>query len=288
MSTNVDSFFDRVHEIKDFSLVVALPPIMHWSDSKFAVKLAERLYDEVQSIVRTAEFFYETQIRATHAADKVVVEYADDKFDFSITCSRDGIHILRPGSRMAAFTEWYRRFMPQCKQLVDSIVAVLQDLLGRKISPVGVIYRFSVITFDFRQPLLPAHRLRNFEVLQPLCAALPRDDGSLGGTTESVQSVSRFDFNVHRWHGAVGARRNVVYRVEAPANKDYTSIWFTFAFKGETYTEPSTGVRYEVNVEDLLEEHESAFDWFRDCALGGFMKSLLGQHQFDTTASFIP
>jgi hypothetical protein len=159
-------------------------------------------------------------------------------------------------------------------------------LRSRSQSVISVSYSFQVVAYDFVDR---GRSLKNYQVLSKLITQIPSLSGLITTLGDDTKDVSRLDYKVNLWDGEDGpSRRRLTYSVEAPSNRSFSGLWFSFSFGSETYTDPITGRREWSDPALLLEEHGRVYDFMWKKGISGFMKSLLSHLVFKTTATYIP
>lgn len=281
-----EAFGYLVEDINNFSLTAEFPAIAGWENSDLRAKLHDRLHDDVTKLLRTAEFYSESRLEQQKGPDYFAIFFQDDTYDFQMACYNNRLVLRKSGLRLATFHDWYHAAIPSVKQTFESVLSVMGKELGRNQGITSVQYSFAFIAYDFFNK---GRRLKNFEVLQKLITQVPTETGEIREMGAGPQEISRLDYNVNCWDGTEKPnRRRIRYSVEAPSNRGFAGLWFVFGYGSETYTDPDTGMREWVEPSILLEEYDRAYRFVWDRAIGGFMKSLLSQLQFKTTASYIP
>lgn len=280
--------FSKLVDIREFALVAEVPPLFTWSDAKLARKVADRIFEQLRDVVRAARFYFDTELKASIDEDGVAITYADDRYDFRVVCQGSSIAIHRRGSSLSNFHGWYTALMPSAQGIVTNVANILSQESGRKLDIIRAQYHFKFLIYDI-QPDNQTKTVRNSEIMRKLLNGFPDDSGRMTTVQDTLQTVSRADVSVGRWIGADQRRRLVRYSVEAPANMEWSSLWFHFTYGSESYTSPDTGVRMEVSAEGVLAEYEAAYiEFLRGCAINGFLESLMTGYRFRTTASDIP
>ncbi len=280
---NEDEFFYRVQNLKRFGLQINFPTISNWDDKSVRAMIQDRMYDEIRGLTQTVKFYKEDQLEMNSGPESVAVEYNDDIYDFAFICYNDRFILTKSGVAMEVFHKWYKEVSPHLGGVIDSVLSVMKDALNRQqaISTVG--YSFELIAYDFRKD---GSRVRNTEVLSDLINYSPSEDGSIAPVEHEL--LARLDYNVMISDGKGDDRRSLTYNVEAPANRDYSGVWFKFQYTSSTYTDPSTGERSWIDPSVLLNEPDRAYEFFWMRAVSGFMKSLVKDLAFSTTPTYIP
>lgn len=275
-----------IDDINSFTLTADFPAIADWENAKLRALLHDRLHDDVTKLLRTAEFYSDNKIQQRKGIDHFIIAFTDDEYDFEIRCYNNRLVLNKNGLRMKTFHHWYHAAVPGIKQLFESVLSVMSKELSRNQAITSVYYQFCFIAYDFVDK---GKKLKNFQVLNKLITQSPNQLGEIEPMKEDRRDISRLDYSVQCWDGSGKEdRRNLRYAVEAPANRGYSGLWFYFGYSSETYKDSITGEREWIEPAVLLEEYERAYDFLWKRGMGGFMKSLLHNIKFETTATYIP
>jgi hypothetical protein len=280
------AFAFKVQNINNFTLTAAFPAIADWENAKLRSLLHDRLHDDISKLLRSAEFFSEERLEQKTGADYFTVQYEDDVYDFAISCYHNRLVLEKRGVLLRTFHHWYHAAVPGVKTVFDSLLSLMSTELKRNQAITSVSYKFRFVTYDFSSSGKPK---KNFQVLNRLITLVPGPTGDIASMSDEPKDISRLDYHANCWDSdGNGQRRRLSYSAQAPANRNYSGLWFDFAYGSETYADPETGAREASDPGLLLDEYERvyAFMWHR--AVGGFMKSLLNKIDFETTASYIP
>jgi hypothetical protein len=134
-----DTFDDRssfayvIENINQFTLSASFPPIAGWEDEELRAKLHDRLHDDVTQLLRTAEFYNESQLEQSKGVDYFNVEFRDDIYDFSVYCYYDRIVVRKAGVKLSTFHHWYHAAVPFFRQLFESMLSVMSKELIPKL-----------------------------------------------------------------------------------------------------------------------------------------------------------
>lgn len=280
------AFSYQVANINHFSLTAGFPPIADWENPKLRSLLHDRLYDDVSKLLRSAEFFSEERLEQKTGPDYFAVQYGDDVYDFEVSCYKNKLLFEKRGVLLETFHHWYFAAVPGVKTVFESLLSLMSTELKRNQGITSVSYQFRFVAYDFTDA---GKDVRNFQVLNRLITLVPGPNGEIQQLGSDPHEVSRLDYKANHWDvDDSGARRRLTYAAQAPANRNYSGLWFDFAYGSETYADPATGTRAAPEPSLLLDEYDRvyAFMWHR--AIGGFMRSLLSRIGFATTASYIP
>lgn len=284
----IGKLLPKISDISDFSFIAEIPSINLGNDPKIMHRVGDRIYDLMQDVVRAADFHKVDVLRVVNGADQIVVQYPDDQFDFAVRCGSKTIAITRSGSRFANFHDWYVAFMPSAQGVLTTVATILSEELERKIELQRAWYEYKFLVYDLH-PENTDDLIRNTEIMKKLLKGFPDDQGVIIDSTEIFGALGRVDIDMSRWIGDPGERRRIRFSVEAPGNKRYSSLWFSFQYIGETYTDPDTNLREAFEADLLLSEYDKAYIQFlRDSAINGFMEWLLKGYRFNTTSGGLP
>jgi hypothetical protein len=178
--------------------------------------------------------------------------------------------------------------MPSAQGVLSKVSTILTDAMGRKIDIQTASYQFSFLIYDFCLETTD-HKVRNSEIMRKLLKGFPDEQGAITDLPNVIQSLGRVDVNLTRWIGSEGSRRRLGYSVRAPANMNYSSLWFNFSYMGESYTDAETNIREAFNSSTFLSEYDDAYTSFlRDNAINGFLEWLLRGYRFKSTSGNLP
>jgi hypothetical protein len=165
------------------------------------------------------------------------------------------------------------------------MLSLMSTELRRNQSVTNVAYNFGFVCHDFSDG---GRSLKNFQVLNRLITLVPGPGGEIAAMSDDPKEISRLDYKANCWDVDGDSRRRLTYAAKAPANRNYSGLWFDFGYGHDTYTDPETGFRQAGEPVLLLDEHERVYSFMWHRAVGGFMRSVLNRITFDTTASYIP
>jgi len=297
--------FRNLSNILGFDLLVEVPRMYQWVGGELAPYVVSRMYEEVMVVLDSAAFYSFERISATVSSDRAGVTYLDDEFGFSVYFEESGnLRIERSGSTLERFYHWYVRIMPSLTSLVNRILTAVADVLrsGRDTSslrtpsrplelrPVGVQYSFRFLAYDFTRP--PSEDVdRNVVILRELLRAVPGPTGHLHDATKLEQAghFGRIDIALSRFmQDRAGEWAREIYRMEAPSNRRYTTLWFDFIYKGETFETPE-GERVRFSPDAFLHAYELPFvDFLKQRVIEGFLTQLTASTMFETSTGSLP
>jgi hypothetical protein len=274
--------FAKLNDISRFVLVANIPKIS-WTDDKVANRVIDRLYDHLRDVVKAAGFYYDDELTPFRRGNGIGIEYADDIFAFNIRCNDSEIVIERRGSRLSRFHDWYLALMPSSQGLITTFATIVAEEQQRKIEVLRAQYKYEFVLSELVAENT-GKRVKNAEIMRKLLKGYPDDNGLLTDHAALLDTIGRTDFHATRWIGEEGRRRLMRFSVEAPANSAWSTLWCFFGFAGESYTSPDGATREAFVPDSFLSEYERAYaQFFRDCAVNGFMEWLLAGFQFKTT-----
>jgi hypothetical protein len=151
-------------------------------------------------------------------------------------------------------------------------------------------YEFEVIAYNF-QRTNARNKSGNLELMMRALTLLPDENGRLfNSVNQRPESFGRINYSVGRWTGPKEALRREIYEASAPSNNDWSSIWFTFSYIGDSNTTPD-GRRGAFVDRDFTTSRGAMVpyvDFFRDRALCGFVETLTEGYAFQTTPDILP
>lgn len=250
-------------------------------------RVMDRLYGDAVNLVTRAEFFSPHGIKQSKESDHITLQYDDDIFSFKLSLYEGRLVLEKTGGKMSSFFRWYKAAMYELSSIVKSLMDLFKDISGRPIAPTRTRYSFRFIFYDMRTK--DTHEVaKNSYIMKRLITRVPSPNGQIADVALAQTEVSRMDYAVSAWSGTGDDRRLFQYMVEAPANNEYGSLWLSFAYGSETYSDPATGSRSTVEPMRLLDEYEKVFSFMWKQGLVGFAQSLLQNVEFQTTAGYVP
>lgn len=293
-----------VSNIHDFEYNASTTLAGRWSKVIDADRVAIRVQASILESLRLAEFHNPGDLDVLLLPGGIRFEYSDPDYGFVWSIDDDGaIKLRRPGSSLKRFHEWYRKFMPSVSSVLREIVAALDDEIARtsgrrnNLAIHDVSYTFRIICFGFapvpnqKTPLGEVPVVTNLDLMKRLLNRLPDADGRLADTGDvRREEYGRLDYQASRWVKTGETNANEVYRVEAPSNNAWSSLWFTFLFGGSTrYAEDGTRQPFDSDsfVAPSLND-EAYLHFFRDRAVQNFLSSVTSGFTFNTTPSQLP
>jgi hypothetical protein len=280
--------FSQLADIRNFRLIADIPPIGAWADDTFTSRLGYRIYEHLREVIKAARFFYVDELKPIKGVDQVIVQYLDDRYDFNVVCSEGNISIQRRGSRLSNFHTWYMSLMPSANGILSHISSALSDMLNRNIDFMRASFRFSFLIYDITS-FSTNRPVKNSEIMRKLLSGYPDEGGVITESADVLPRMGRVDVAMTRWIGVEDRRRLLRFSVEAPANMGWSSLWFTFEYRGESYTSPDNNTRETFDPNVFLAEYDRAYiNFLRDAAINGFMQWLMRGYSFRSTAGELP
>jgi hypothetical protein len=296
-TSGVDLFDLCMRDIATYHFAVSVPPVQIPVSGDRAERMVNQLYDRIVEINEDAGFHFPQHLEIvrvnTSEEAGIGVKFGDDEYDYQVLMMEGRILVQRRGSALGTFVDWYARFMPSARQLVDTAMTAIMEDTGVDSQPISVTHGFEFILYDLRTP--DGAELRNWNVVKRLISNYPDERGRIaeaagGDEDEGGSHVARVDFDVCRWiDGPDGQRVQCWYGVEAPANKLWSTLQLNLRVQGQAYKSPWGGQRTDFDSARFLGDYEFPLIGFlRDRALDGFARSLLDGVRFTTTTARIP
>ena len=242
-----------------FQFHTELPMTVVWANDEVCHRVAQLVFDEVLEVLRVSGLYRYDQLSVLASDEQIMVQYSDDRFGFEVNLQNESLKISRRGSSMDRFHRWYVEVAPHFGGLVEKVC----DIDG--------------------------HTLLNSEVLEELVPRCPGEAGSLASTETETKSIARLDATFQKWQQRNGRTWIEIYSVEAPSNRDWSSIWTTFSMVGRSFEGPSGGVRTEFEAAAFISDYVTPYiEFLRDRGLQGFLSGLTAGRTFSTTAGSLP
>lgn len=321
---SVDPFEVEVHDLRDLTFEVFVSPEIFFSvknvaSFRFSAKLAyagrwegsdepkrisQKLYYYLLGILHATDFHDPQQLQVFYQEGGFKIVYEDPEYGFTVILSESGwFRLERDGSSLERFHQWYTKLMPSLQGIIETVKSAVNEEISRttgvrrsesdeqdymQLQQAG--YEFDVIAYGFRRS--NAHgRSSNLDLMMRALTLLPDDHGRLTRSDEQKrESFGRINYSVGRWSGNGEARRREVYQVSAPSNNEWSSLWFTFSYIGDSYISPE-GLRAPFVEKDFLTSRGALVpyvDFFRNRALCGFVATLTDSYEFSTTPDILP
>ena len=288
LSTNLvnvlqGSLSSPINHIRTFSVSASWPRITQWANDEVRRKLAATIFDNLREVVNSSGFYYDHELKLTFNDDEIIVVYEDDIYDFSVRVTPDGVSLLKSIIEVKTFAAWVYNIMDSIQSILKTIKGTVKELYKRDVAFTTVTYEIQILLFDFRDE--EGNAVTNSAIMTKLFRAFPDKEGNLfgAGAKDDLEAVSRADYNVHQWVGTGDEARNTKYRVEAPFNRIKSTLWFTFAYSGLSYTSPN-GERWKGTPDDLVNETGQFLEHIQGRAISKFMRDLLEGHRFDSAS----
>jgi hypothetical protein len=281
--------FTQLAHIRNFSLIADIPYAGSFSNEEFTQRVAISIYENLRDVLGAAKFFYEDELKVSRGGGEVEVEFEDDRYGFRVICREGNVIIQRFGSALSNFHEWYMGLMPSAPGILGNVRSILETELKRSMAFTKASYKFNFLIYDIIPETttdISSNSVQNWQIMQRLLNGVPGDDGAPTDAPETLRWIGRADYSVNRWTGESGRRRLLQFRVEAPANMEWQTLWFDFSYRGESYTSPETKRRESFNPDLFLTEYNQAYSGFLcECAINGFLRWLMSGYQFKSTPS---
>lgn len=274
--------FEMITGLVQFELVATTSSFAGSSDEPFQTEIGAAAYDHIIDVLRETGFFYEWELKVVRQADSVVVRYDDDRFDFQVAVGEQQIVIRKDRCALEDFHRWYGLFMPSAQGIIQAIQDSLSKASGRKVQILRVGFHFRVTLDQLKDQ--DGREVKNSDVMRRLLRRTPDLGGRIveAETIEDPITLGRQDVTISRWVGPEPLR-NEWFTIEAPGNREWSTLWFRFELRAEPYTRPD-GVRTSFDPGRFLGEYLTAYqEFFRDKALVGFLGSVLDGYSFRST-----
>jgi hypothetical protein len=285
--------FNNLQDIREFYLSVSGRFDLIWLVEKLAVEVGQRVYDSVAEVLLESGLHREEQLSFQVGQSVITVSYEDDRFGFQVDLTRSGFHLRRRGSSLNNFHRWYLAVARHFGLLVEKVFYAVSQVVERHTGfdftyrPTRAEYRFEFILFDFTEA--GGDVLQNVEVLKDVVPLVPGSDGGLQSTVQNREGISRVDVKVIRDQEKEGRVWSEVYDLQAPANRDRTSIWVYFSFLGATRDDAPGDGRIDFDSAAFIGDWVTPLvDFLRDRGIVGFLGSVVGDKKFRTTSAQLP
>jgi hypothetical protein len=282
----------KLLDINRFQFSAEVPMTIVWANDEVRLRVAQLVYDEVLEILRVAGLYRYDQVNVIAGEEEIQVSYSDDKYGFEISLRGERLTIVRQGSSFERFHKWYVEVAPHFGGLTEKVCAAIESSirsvtsLERKMDVQDASYSFRFVLYDVVDV---DRKLLNSEVVQGLLPQSPGPVGSLDSTSSVTESIARLDASFQKWQERDGRPWIEVYSVEAPSNRDWSSVWVTFAMVGRSFERPSDGVRVDFEAAAFIGDYVTPYVVFlRERGLLGFLAGVMRERDFSTTAGLLP
>lgn len=288
--TGDDLLFQHLTDIHDFQLVLQISVIPELADDRISAEIARALYHLTSDLLAAAELYFDNELGIRSRSGQCGVIYDDDRFQFEVLLETERLAIRRTGSSLAWFHRWYATVMYHVPTLVEQILNALETKLGRKVKIVNGGFEWRFVLYDLKMN----GPVQNWKIMKKLLPAFPGDAGMLDQNEQVYRTTARADYNVARWIQVAvpndePVRRILRYTVQAPANKSWSTLWFRLSYAAENYTDPASEEREAVDGLEFLKEFESCYEsYLYPVMLKGFLKSVIGDYTFKSSAGVLP
>lgn len=297
--------FKSVRNIAKFRLIAKLGYAGRWQENDAEPRrTSQKLYYHLLGTLTAAGFHDPQQLEIYYQEGRFRIAYNDPEYGFMITFIENGwMEIERSGSSLARFHEWYVRLMPAMQGIINTIKSSVNEDISDstgirrgdsddqdQLTLQQAQYEFEFVAYNFRRSN-SRDRSANLEIMKRAFVLLPDADGRLGSSdNQDPDAFGRIDYTVNRWVGPVDARRREGYKVSAPSNNEWSSLWFTFGYIGDSYVSPE-GRRSPFNDRDFVTARGALVPYvsfLRDRAIRGFVETLTNGYEFVTTPDILP
>jgi len=282
-----------LRDMNFFQFHTELPMTVVWANDEVRHRVAQLVFDEVLEVLRVSGLYRYDQLSVLASDEQIMVQYSDDRFGFEVNLQNESLKISRRGSSMDRFHRWYVEVAPHFGGLVEKVSSAIEEAiksatgLQRRMVVQSASFNFRFILFDICD--IDGHTLLNSEVLEELVPRCPGEAGSLASTETETKSIARLDATFQKWQQRNGRTWIEIYSVEAPSNRDWSSIWTTFSMVGRSFEGPSGGVRTEFEAAAFISDYVTPYiEFLRDRGLQGFLSGLTAGRTFSTTAGSLP
>lgn len=284
---------ELLKDINYFQFSAELPMSVIWANEEVRYRVAQLVYDEVVEVLRVSGLYRYDQLTMLASAQEIQVRYADDRFGFDVRLRDESLTIARQGSAFDRFHRWYVEVAPHFGGLVEKVSSAIEEAirsvtgLERRMPVQTAGYSFRFIVYDIRSRA--GELMLNSQVLEPLVPRCPGAMGVLCGTETETKSIARLDATFHKWQERLGRPWVEVYNVEAPSNRDWSSVWVTFSMVGRSFERPSDGTRVDFEASVFISDYVTPLvDFLRERGMRGFLGELLKDKSFSSAAGLLP
>lgn len=282
-----------IRKIREFSMTISFQKLMQNWDEPMRRALVLALYSATAKAMETAKFLNFTAIEVRDSASDVTLSHSDDQNHFRIEISTDRMRVTRRGSSLAQFHEWYSAFVPTMSTIWTSVKHVLDSRLGIDLPPLAIDYNFKLLLENLRDSDTTSTPTRNTAVVAKVLPHFPNYAGPHYDDPNSIQArtvaldtaaeeLGRMDIKFSRrvLIGPSDQERVWWYTIEAPANQQWSTLWFDFSYVARNESSNNAN-----RVDLAFEEWAQAYEvFFIDSCLRGLVRRLLEGLEFDTTS----
>lgn len=255
---------------------------------RFAIRLEEKIHDSL----RLAEFYNPRVLRVDLLSRGLQFTYDDEEYGFELELGEDGrVALSRGGSSMTQFRDWYRRLMPSVPGLFGDIQSTLNQevssttQLNTKFEIQTLTYRFLFVAYDFIRKS-DGQQTRNLHVIDSNVS----NRQELLSPRPDLFDEGKYELQLSEWRRVGRTHMNQSYRVRAPSNRKWGSLWFDFSLSGDTRF-PADESRVPFLAKEALVPavNDLALEQFVEVrAIRTFMASVLHNYHFSTAPARIP
>jgi hypothetical protein len=286
--------FESVRNLAKFRLVAKVGYVGRWQGTDEPRKISQKLYYYLLGTLSAAGFHDPQRLEIYYQERLFRISYNDPEYGFRIAFNEAGwIEVDRDGSSLERFHEWYVKIMPLMQGIVNTLKSSVNEEINRSAEYLNLqqaSYEFQVIAYNFHRSNAK-RRSTNMELMKRALTLLPDDNGRLADSSQQQpEAFGRVNYLIGRWVGTEQMKRREVYEVSAPSNNEWSSLWFTFNYIGDSYTSPE-GARSPFNDKDFVSARGALapyVDFLRNRALCGFVTTLTEGYAFITTPDILP
>lgn len=285
---------DQNH-VSDFQFAATIPPVVSGADDKVLGQVARGVYSQMLDVLAASGFHHQDdlELRLTSKGFELVFKDADLGFQFGMVDGK--ILLRRDGSTIARFDAWYSQLMPSIGSLVDQVLAGMREFGDwNRVEVLRAQMSFQLIAYDFRElssvTSSGGSAVKNSRLMSRLISSVPDAEGRLSAPDGDGAELGRVDYGVSRWVDVGGTTRlREIYNVEAPGNRNYSGLWFTYLVSGETYNESEVS-RLPFDFAAMIGDNGRRVyeELFRARFLDNFVPDVLNGYSFQTTAGQLP
>ena len=296
--------FESVRNLAKFRLIAKIGYAGRWQNTDEPRRISQKLYYYLLGTLNAAGFHDPGELEIYYQEGRFRISYNDPEYGFSISFNETGwIEVDRDGSSLERFHAWYTKLMPGMQGIFNTIRSSVNEDINRNtgirradtddqehLNLQQASYEFQIIGYNFRQSN-QKKRSSNLELMRKALTLLPNEEGRLSDSfAQDPTAFGRINYNVSRWVGAEHAKRREAYQVSAPSNNEWSSLWFTFNYIGDSYISPE-GARSPFDDKDFVSARGALAPYvgfLRNRALCGFISTLTEGYAFSTTPDILP
>lgn len=283
------------NHVSDFQFVATIPPVASGADEVVMGKVARGVYSQMLDVLSASGFHHQDDLELKLNTRGFELVFKDADLGFQFGMADNNVVLRRSGSTIARFDAWYSQLMPSMGSLVDQVLAGMREFgEWSRVDVLRAQMSFQVIAYEFIPESSGAGSeespVKNTQLMTRLISSVPNTNGKLGLPDGDGAELGRIDYSVSRWvELGLGSHLREIYSVEAPGNRNYSSLWFTYSASGETYNE-GEGTRSPFEFAAMIGDNgRTVYDeLFRKHFLNAFIPDILEGYRFQTTAGQLP